>query len=180
MFWFSRYVATAGGSASSGDSGRRLLLPGHTYGVGAANYGDPELVQGGEALYCIDVSSSAVPLTATLVWTDPPGYSGTTRVLVHDLDLIVEPPEAQFATTASRIYGNNGYNSLPQSRDTLNNVEQVVIPAPQPGRYQLRVHAPALVVRLTQPYALVVTAAGSIVGGACSECGTQTLTADHG
>ncbi len=82
-----------------------------------------------------DVLSPEVPLKVTLVWTDAPGSPLAPRKLVNDLDLIVVAPDGR------RYHGNQFRPPYDQAFDRVNNVEQVIIPTPAPGRYLLRVVA---------------------------------------
>lgn len=69
------------------------------------------------------VSSAAKPVRVTLVWTDPPGVGNP--ALVNNLDLTV--------TVGGTVYKGNvfsgGTSTTGGSYDTLNNVENVFIPA---------------------------------------------------
>ena len=72
---------------------------------------------------------------ATLVWTDPPAEVGTGKALVNDLDL-----EVSFN---GDVYRGNRFSSGASltggNPDTDNNVEQVIIPSPASGVYEVRV-----------------------------------------
>ncbi len=59
------------------------------------------LSTGGEMVYDIEVQSSAVPLSAHLVWSDYPGSLAYGGGLVNDLDLTVTRPDS------SIVYPNN-------------------------------------------------------------------------
>jgi len=76
----------------------------------------------------LDVSTLALELKITLVWTDEPGPA-----LVNDLDLIVVGPD-----------GSERHGNLPASSsgfDRSNNVEQVVWTNAPTDRYQVKVRA---------------------------------------
>jgi len=66
---------------------------------------DPSITHQGEAVHCIEVTDSSLPLVVTLVWTDPSGSSASSKILVHDLDLVVTTPQAVFGK--STLLGNN-------------------------------------------------------------------------
>ena len=115
---------------------------------------DPVLASGASAVYCIDTltptATARHPLSATLVWTDPPASILALTALVNDLDLEVTAPQGSAADT---IFGNTNNASSPaQQRDTLNNAEKVSIELP---RYTLAADG---VTRLLPPYTVVVRA----------------------
>jgi hypothetical protein len=67
----------------------------------------------------ITIISNAKPVRITLVWTDPPPTPGSVQILVNDLDVIAK------LDGSDNLYYPNGLTS----RDTLNNVERIEIPA---------------------------------------------------
>ena len=83
-----------------------------------------------------NVQDTSKPLRVTLVWTDAPGAT-TGNAYVNNLDLEV--------TVGGQVYqGNhfNGANSISGgSFDSINNVENVFLPAEQVGNFQVRVIA---------------------------------------
>ena len=88
--------------------------------------------------YLGTVADPARPLRVTLVWTDPPGVADP--ALVNDLDLEV--------TVGSYTYkGNvlsNGSSTAGGVRDSVNNVENVFLPAGQSGPLFIRVKGSAI------------------------------------
>lgn len=71
------------------------------------------------------------PLSVTLVWLDPPD-----RGLQHELDLVVVSP------SATKHVGNNGLRRLPhEAFDPRNNIEQVLVPEPEPGAWVVNIFA---------------------------------------
>lgn len=94
------------------------------------------------------------PLKVTLVWTDFPANPAAEKTLVNDLDLSVKGPDG------AELLGNH---MLARGADRTNNVENVVIGAPQDGAYTVSVKAHN-VPQGPQRYALVVS--GSVDGGA--------------
>ncbi len=101
----------------------------------------------------IQVTSSLEPLRVTLVWTEPAGAPGVLSPTVNDLDLVVIAPDN------TTFFGNNfaaGISAPGGSSDTLNNVEQILIPSPDVGTWTIRVVG-AAVNEGTQGYALVTT-----------------------
>jgi outer membrane protein assembly factor BamB len=116
------------------------------------------IVQDARDTYSYQVGSSSDSLVATLVWTDPPGavYAGV--ALVNDLDLEVTSP------SGTRYSVNNvDDDEIPFAPDTLNNVEQVKVSAPETGQWTVEVvgqYVPGNAAPGTdaQPYALVFSA----------------------
>ncbi len=94
------------------------------------------------------IADASVPLAITLVWTDYPGSPGTSPNLVNDLDLVVTAP------SGAMFYGNGLPGQAGGQPDRTNNVERVIIPMPETGRYTIRVRA-FNVLRGPQEFALV-------------------------
>lgn len=94
------------------------------------------------------VVDTSVPLTLTLTWTDYPGSPGTSPNLVNDLDLVVTAP------SGALFYGNGLPGQAGGGPDRSNNVERIIIPTPEAGRYSIRVRA-FNVPRGPQSFALV-------------------------
>ncbi|WP_051275875.1 S-layer homology domain-containing protein [Desulfovirgula thermocuniculi] len=93
-------------------------------------------LQPGESrTYYFNVEDPSRPLKVTLAWTDPPAAPGAAPALVNDLDLVVTGPDG-------RVYLGNDKGE--GKKDGTNNVEQVVIPGPQKGRYAVVVRAASL------------------------------------
>jgi len=98
----------------------------------------------------LTVVTTTQPLRVMLVWTDPPASLSAAKQLVNDLDLTVTGPDGT-------VYRGNGAASA----DRTNNVEGVVVNAPAPGAYTVRVSAFNVPLG-PQRYALVV--AGPLSG----------------
>ncbi|WP_347489352.1 S8 family serine peptidase [Desulfoscipio sp. XC116] len=79
-----------------------------------------------------NIESSATPFKATLAWTDPPAMPGAKKTLVNNLDLVVTGPDGK------KYLGND--SSGRGDQDDKNNVEQVIINKPAPGKYKIEVH----------------------------------------
>ncbi|MGB9661017.1 MAG: S8 family serine peptidase [Moorellaceae bacterium] len=91
----------------------------------------PGLAGGEVEEFSLEVSNPEAPLKVTLVWTDPPAPQGAASALVNDLDLVVVAPDGQ------EYLGNGQPGS--NKPDRLNNVEQVYIKNPLPGRYTVKI-----------------------------------------
>lgn len=125
------------------------------------------LAPGQQDTYCFDTSipnSTAapfIPLTATLVWTDPPGSPLAASALVNNLDLTLQQPNGVV------LFGNGGAGP-----DTANNVERIVVARPNStlprsvsvASYRVIVRAASLPRGGAQNYSLVVTGPGVALG----------------
>jgi hypothetical protein len=124
--------------------------------------------------------SPGEPLKLTLVWTDPPAPSYTGLALINDLDLELLAPDGtlyrgnQWTTDDINVPGDKQSFPDPTGRDSINNVEGILIQAPLPGAYTATVRGfdvPGQMGTLTQGFALVATgdiadAAGAVPDGA--------------
>jgi hypothetical protein len=156
----------APGQYGTGPQQEIYQRPDQSQGWGRSNIGGtlhPELAYPGTSLIFHDygmitetgktdvhpvvVTSTAAPLSITLVWTDAPAAPYTYTALVNDLDLIVTAPNGH------RFYGNFG--SLPYA-DRINNVERLDFPTPLLGTYWVQVQG-FNVPEGPQTYSLVIT-----------------------
>jgi len=105
-------------------------------------------------------------LKISLVWTDVPGSTASTRNLINDLDLTVVSPSG---VTYSGNFGLNTskWSSPDGDRDDLNNVENVFIETPEAGEWDITVSAQEIVMDadlstlfIDQPFSLVVSGRG--------------------
>ena len=104
--------------------------------------------------YRINYQGSTTPLTATLVWYDPPAVEGSTaRSLISDLDLCAISPGN--AVTCGNTRSSNA--------DRVNNNEKLLITNPQTGVWQVTVKANALPYGSGQQYfSIVITSQGGV------------------
>ncbi len=100
----------------------------------------------GTKTYSWDVSDGSVPMHVTLVWTDYPASTSSSKQLVNDLDLTVQSP------TGTTYYPNHLGGA-----DHTNNVETVDIASPVTGTYTITVKG-YNVPQGPQPFALVAHA----------------------
>jgi hypothetical protein len=103
------------------------------------------LATGDSQSFALNVSTngSALPLRLTLAWTDPPGNPVAAIKLVNSLELVVT--NVDNPTNPVVYYGNDipahGVSNTPESAtnsvspDTINNVQNVVIPEPLGTNY---------------------------------------------
>ncbi len=80
--------------------------------------------------YTVSVNDTSVPLHITLVWTDYPASTSSSKQLVNDLDLTVVAPD-----------GTTYYPNHLNEPDRTNNVETIDIANPQSGNYTIKVKA---------------------------------------
>ncbi len=109
------------------------------------------------------------PIRATLCWTDPAGTATTTSDLrsprlVHDLDLrILGPGGSEHLPFVMPFVGTwtQGSMDLPATTgiNRTDNVEQVLVAAPQPGTYRVEVSFPNAPAGKSQIYSLILTGA---------------------
>ncbi len=120
------------------------------------------------------------PLKISLVWSDEPGETSSSKALINDLDLKVTAPDGT-------IYrGNSGlvddiWSTSAGSWDRLNNVENVFIESPQDGTWTVEVTADNVAMDndpaagVNQAFSLVATMVGN--GGTPT---TATIVAGPG
>lgn len=115
----------------------------HAAGLGAGQVGS----------HLLQVTDPSMDLRVTLVWTDHPSAAGSASPIVNRLHLELEAPGG------SAYKGNvfsGGVSVTGGAFDDLNNVQQVHLPTPEVGAYQVRVHGYEIN-QGPQGYALVVT-----------------------
>jgi hypothetical protein len=91
---------------------------------------------GGGISYQVQVPEGAESLRATLVWTDPPGSPAAARALTNDLDLVIRDPEG-VEHLPFVLDKENPESDATQGRNTVDNVEQVVVTAPAAGAWEI-------------------------------------------
>jgi hypothetical protein len=105
------------------------------------------LATNGLQTYSYTVASTGTPLRISLVWTDYPASTSSSKQLVNDLDLTVTAPDGTV------YYGNDFTSPYNSGYDRTNNVENVYISAPVVGTYTITVRG-YNVPNGPQPYAL--------------------------
>jgi subtilisin-like proprotein convertase family protein len=83
-------------------------------------------------------------LRATLVWTDPPGDPAAAIKLVNNLDLIITNMDTGDVFVGNDISADIGYNlaeptNAAPNLDTVNNVENIILPSMLAGQYSVTV-----------------------------------------
>lgn len=110
----------------------------------------------------IFIRGPELPLKITLCYTDVPGFPAAVPALVNDLDLEAVAPDGT-------VYKGDQFNQgvsipNPAESDRINNVEGVLVPAPVPGEWLVRVRAANVVADarvdtedVDQDFALVIS-----------------------
>lgn len=88
----------------------------------------------------IQVPDSTKPLRIVLTWTDVPGFAGSSKALINDLDLTVTDGKS---TWKGNVF-SSGHSVEGGDADRLNNVECVFIARPSPSIYTITVTAHSL------------------------------------
>lgn len=113
------------------------------------------------------LKDAEAPLKATLAYTDVPGLPIAEAALVNDLDLEVVAPDGAVYRGNQFLHGESIRGAA--QGDRINNVEGVLISAPIPGEYVIRVRAHSILSDarrdtgpIDQDFALVTS--GEMVG----------------
>ena len=107
--------------------------------------------------YVFNVSASSSPFKVVLAWSDERGSRFSSTQLVNDLDLEVLSPDG--TTYLGNVF-SNGRSIQAGSRDTLNNVEVVLIDAAQQGIWEVKVKDANHAGSRSQPYSIAVSGQG--------------------
>ena len=120
---------------------------------GSREFVDDEtgLATGGAASHSYDVAGGT-PFKVTLAWSDYPGNTSATKMLVNDLDLEVSGPGGAFYR--GNVFAG-GWSVAGGLADSTNNVENVYVQSPAAGLWTVTVRG-FNVPQGPQPYALVV------------------------
>ena len=107
--------------------------------------------------YVFNVSASSSPFKVVLAWSDERGSRFSSTQLVNDLDLEVLSPDG--TTYLGNVF-SNGRSIQAGSRDTLNNVEVVLIDGAQQGIWEVKVKDSNHAGSRSQPYSIAVSGQG--------------------
>ncbi|MCB9841348.1 MAG: S8 family serine peptidase [Phycisphaeraceae bacterium] len=135
------------------------------------------LTTGQSTEYAVDVASSGQPLKIALTWVEPAGAAGASNPVVNDLTLQVVAPNG--VTTYLGNVFSGGQSTTGGTADVKNNVEMVLVNAPTPGEWTVRVVATA-VQGARQGYALAVTGDVSPATGCQPDLTTGALAGQPG
>jgi hypothetical protein len=109
------------------------------------NFISGKIGKGGVNIHDITLPPNARNLKVTLAWNDPAAQPGTYKALVNDLDLLLVNKNSGFITMPWTLntYPHTDSLNLPavQLPDHLNNLEQITLPVPEDGTYEIRVSA---------------------------------------
>lgn len=120
-----------------------------------------------EIVYDIDIQRSDVPFRVTISWYDPPVQVFASKVLLHDIDLLVINPDGEifYGNVPSSATRSGKEAPLDSHRDEMNNNEQVIIIKPEVfGIWQVHIQAKKLFESNAQDVAIVITSSGSVSG----------------
>ena len=120
----------------------------------------------------VNVTNSAENLKITLVWTDVAATAGSSAATVNDLDLEVTSP------SGSIFLGNvfaGDFSTTGGTRDSINNVEQIHINAPETGPWTVRIRG-AAVNSGTQGFSAVATGGLQLAPPDCNVNGVPDET----
>ena len=107
--------------------------------------------------YVFNVSAANSPFKVVLAWSDERGSRFSSTQLVNDLDLEVTSPDG--ITYLGNVF-SNGRSIQAGSRDTVNNVEVVLIDAAQQGIWEVKVKDANHAGGRSQPYSIAVSGQG--------------------
>jgi len=132
----------------------------------------------------------ALPLRATLVWTDPPANPAAGLKLVNDLDLMVTNLDTGEVYFGNDIQAGSTWNQpwnvkAPPNQDRVNNVENVYLSAAPGAHYSItvtgqRVNVNAVSAQaqsVAQDYALVISSGDGEVTNALELVATSATSA---
>jgi len=131
--------------------------------------------------------SAAAGLRVTLAWDDPAGTPGVDPVLVNDLDLRIIGPDQTVYYPWTLDPDAPSSPAVRTVRDSLNNIEQVLVSNPTSGVYTIEVEGRNIAQGGTQPFSIAAshspefctvepTFSGLTSAAAGSSCGEIDLT----
>ena len=133
-------------------------------------HAEADVSQGEDKLFFINVPEGTASLKATVAWDDFPGTANTVPELVNDLDLIaVEPGSGTVYYPWTLDPANPSASAVRTVADHLNNIEQVVVDNPAPGKWTIKVsgtvvpEGPQIFSIVTTPDFSTATKAGVIL-----------------
>ena len=96
------------------------------------------ITQGETQFFQVQVDPGTPELRVTLAWDDVPGTPNVDPALVNDVDLLISGPGGSFFPWTLNP-GDPGANAIQSQPDHVNNIEQVLILNPTPGRWTIEV-----------------------------------------
>lgn len=142
-------IAGYPGGANTGEGWGRLLLENSLFFTGDVRnlrvwdfrHADG-LTTGAVKALPVQVAGNGEPLKITLAWTEPPGLINSAAPVINDLDLSVTSPDGT-RTFLGNVF-NGGVSATGGGADSLNNVEMVLVNAPQAGEWTINVAGTAV------------------------------------
>ena len=104
------------------------------------NFDEDQVSQGGLVTYQAIVTDSDAELKVTIAWDDEPGTPNVDPALVNDLDLVVLSPSAVQAFPWTLDPLDPSARATQDQANTLDNIEQVLVEAPESGTWTIEVH----------------------------------------
>jgi hypothetical protein len=108
-------------------------------------------------------TGNGTQLKVTLCWNDPAAtplatnaLNNRTKRLIHDLDVRVENSLGQTMDLPWRLDPDNPGNNATKGDNTVDNVEQIMIPSAPPGTYTVKVSHKGTLTTL-QPFCVVIS-----------------------
>ncbi len=112
------------------------------------------LATGKDFRLTVSVEDASEPLRVTMVFHDAPAALQAAFAPVNDLDLEVTSPSG--VVYAGNLFAD-GVSKAGKDADAINNVEQVLVPEPELGRWTVRIVGREVNVGPTQGFAVVAT-----------------------
>ncbi|MFN0174000.1 MAG: S8 family serine peptidase [Saprospiraceae bacterium] len=103
------------------------------------------ITQGQTIAIPLNIPANVRQLKITLVWNDPTASMLTPKALLHDLDLsLLDPLGNEYYPWVLNAFPHKDSLRQPahRGRDSMNNVEQIMIDFPSEGLWEIRVAAP--------------------------------------
>ena len=104
------------------------------------NFDEDQVSQGGVVIYESIVTASDTELKVTLAWDDVPGTPNVDPALVNDLDLVVISPSSAQTFPWTLNPADPSARARQNQANTVDNIEQVVVEAPEAGTWTIEVH----------------------------------------
>ncbi|HPO16632.1 MAG TPA: S8 family serine peptidase [Candidatus Hydrogenedentes bacterium] len=151
---------------------------------------ETSITQGEDRLFFVHIPEGASVLKATLAWDDFPGTANTVPELVNDLDIVAISPSGKEIHYPWTLDPDNPSSpAVKTSPDHRNNIEQVLVDAPQTGKWTLKIsgttvpEGPQVFSLATTPEFSTATEAGVILLNAdvyACESSVQITVSDTG
>ncbi len=140
----------------------------------AENVIEGEVAQGGTYQFIVIIGAQDTELKVTMAWDDVPGSPNVDPVLINDLDLRVLDTDGNVYLPWTLNPNDPGAPAVQNTRDGVNNIEQVYIANPTPGAYTVEVSGFNVAVGSTQSFG--ATSNGFLVN--CSSAGMVSFGAN--